>query len=333
MGREVFRFSRPISTAARARSLSSSTSFLSSSSIFFRQSSMSIKALLSYQRLPAAKSRALRLTGQQLRLGRTNSPNPHALHKLSHRCRLRARFRSTVSTIALPTTTASANSPTSANCSAVEIPNPTATGNLVTRRNRRTSFRASSASCCRSRHSGSRYRIYKSARSICNPLQAFIRAGRRRQKHRSQIVRSHHTQIFAGLFHRQIGDQGAVHASGPRDFAKSLHAHAQNRIEIGKHDQSRRLRVLPILGRQRQHLPQRSPVFQGTLTGSLNHRTVRHWIAEWHPEFNHICPASIAAKHNFARGGEVRIAAGYVDYQRRLFIKSQGHRKLLIVDF
>ena len=70
----------------------------------------------------------------------TNSPTAAAS---------RPRFRSIVSTIALPTTTASAKSPTSANCSEVEIPNPRATGNFVTRRRRFTSFRASSASCCR----------------------------------------------------------------------------------------------------------------------------------------------------------------------------------------
>src|SRR5271170_4113103 len=70
----------------------------------------------------------------------TNSPTASAS---------RPRFRSIVSTIALPTTTASANLPTSANCSAFEIPNPTATGNLVTRRSRRTNFCASSANCCR----------------------------------------------------------------------------------------------------------------------------------------------------------------------------------------
>ena len=52
----------------------------------------------------------------------TNSPTAAAS---------RPRFLSIVSTIALPTTTASANLPTSANCSAFEIPKPTASGSLV----------------------------------------------------------------------------------------------------------------------------------------------------------------------------------------------------------
>ncbi len=43
-----------------------------------------------------------------------------------------------VCTIALPTTAASANFPTALNCSAVEMPKPTATGNFVCLRKRRT---------------------------------------------------------------------------------------------------------------------------------------------------------------------------------------------------
>src|SRR5437773_3360735 len=55
-------------------------------------------------------------------------------------------LRSIVSTMALPTTAASANSPTAANCSGVEMPNPTATGSFVYFRRRRTRACASSRS-------------------------------------------------------------------------------------------------------------------------------------------------------------------------------------------
>ena len=53
--------------------------------------------------------------------------------------------------------------------------------------------------------------------------------------------------------------------------------------------------MLPNLGRQRQHLPQRSPMLQRPLAGSLNHRPIRHRIAERHTQLNHVRPASIAA--------------------------------------
>src|ERR1700757_533559 len=53
MGNEVLRLSFPISTAARARSLSSATSRRSSSSIFFRQSSMSIKPVVALVPCPS----------------------------------------------------------------------------------------------------------------------------------------------------------------------------------------------------------------------------------------------------------------------------------------
>src|ERR1700688_270163 len=54
----------------------------------------------------------------------------------------------------------------------------------------------------RTRHSRARHRIHKSSRRLRNLLQPLIRTGRRRQKHRRQIVGFHRPQLSARFFHR-----------------------------------------------------------------------------------------------------------------------------------
>jgi hypothetical protein len=185
----------------------------------------------------------------------------------------------------------------------------------------------------RSRYSSPRHRVYKSSRGIRNAPQTGIGTGWGRQKNWRQIICFHGAQMFIRLLYRQIRYKHAVHPSVPRYRTKFLRAHTQDRIQIGKYDQPCRLRVLSNFGRKRQHLRETSSVLQRALACPLNHRTIRHWIAEWHTQLNHVRSGFNRGKYDGARCGEVWIAACYIHHQRRAFMESKGHSvstKLLI---
>ena len=151
------RFSLPISCAALARWLKRSTSLRSSSSIWRRQSAISIKAVVSLRALAktvspifAAKTSAFQACNTKQMDSRADDrrPTTRLIHSATASASLPG-LPSMVCTMALPTTAASANFPTEANCSGPEIPNPTAIGSLVDLRSLLTSRCASSANSLR----------------------------------------------------------------------------------------------------------------------------------------------------------------------------------------
>ena len=95
----------------------------------------------------------------------------------------------------------------------------------------------------------------------------------------------------------------------PHHFTEFLQPHSQNRIQIGKYNQPRRLRLLPNFRRQLEHLCQRGAVFERPFAGSLDHRPIRHRIAERHAQLDHIRPGLNCRQHDLARRRQIRIAA------------------------
>ena len=202
----ALRFNLPISWAAWARWLNNCTSLPSSSSIFVRQSEISMRASRSAIDLQWSLSRrfvchiplppvriacrvrllAYRANSMRDRRRRTTE-RLRAAHKLCHTLHFFAGLRSIVCTIALPTTAASAELPTASNCSALEMPKPSATGSLVYFRNAapaRERLRADSGAR-RSRRYG--HRVHKSAGCPGNPLQSLFSAGGSGQEHGREL--------------------------------------------------------------------------------------------------------------------------------------------------
>ena len=125
-----------------------------------------------------------------------------------------ARPRSAITcTIALPTTAASANAATSATCSGREMPNPSATGSVVSARMRSTSGRALAATASRVPVTPSREIAYRNPRPS-RAASAQPRVGRRRadQKDLIDAARVERAPHRLGLLDRQIEQQHAVDA-------------------------------------------------------------------------------------------------------------------------
>ena len=64
---------------------------------------------------------------------------------------------------------------------------------------------------------------------------------------------------------------------------------------------------------------------QCSLTGALDHRSVRHRIAERNAQFNHIRPGFNGGESDVPRGRKIGIAAREVGDQRRLVFKGKWH--------
>ena len=116
--------------------------------------------------------------------------------------------------MALPMTAASANSPTAATCSAVEMPKPDGDRQPgETAQALDQAARIGGQVLLRPGNAYARDGIDESLGNIGNHFQAVIAAGRRSQKNRHQPVVVQLGQIFCGLFHDQVRDQHTVHAA------------------------------------------------------------------------------------------------------------------------
>ena len=83
--------------------------------------------------------------------------------------------------------------------------------------------------------------------------------------------------------------------------------------------------LLPDFFRQPQHLQQRSPVAQRTFTGALDHRAVRHRIAERNAELDDVRARINRGESDVARGREIGIAASEIGDERWLMLERKGH--------
>src|ERR1039458_2390298 len=242
----------------------------------------------------------------------------------------RPGFCSIAWTMALPTTAPSANLPTAANCSGVEIPKPTATGSLVKRRMRFTRVRASPVICWRGPGTPVRgVGEIKTGGNLGNQLQPLVGRGWRSQKNGGEVVLASLAQILGGFFNRQIGDQRSVNPGQPRDLAELRDSHAQDGIEVGEDHQSDRLRMLANFRGESEYVLQRRAVFERPLTGALNHRAIGERIAEWDSEFDYTRTCVDGGEDDLASSREVGIAAGYIGDERWLVFEVKGHESIV----
>src|SRR5581483_2499645 len=210
----AFCFSLPISCAALARWFNSSTSFRSSSSICLRQSAISIPSLLACYHL------------RQLDV----APN-HCLHELCHS----RGFFSVIAFDDFDNGTADDHA-IGELADAFELSRSRDAEPDRYRKFRKLAqalhqlLRIFGHLLARAGYPGARDGIDESARNLRDLLESRIGTGGRGQKNRGQIIPSHLAQIFAGFFHRKIGDQRAVETSSTCNPAEFTHAHFYDRI-------------------------------------------------------------------------------------------------------
>ncbi len=150
---------------------------------------------------------------------------------------------STSAISAEPTTAASAIPPSTVTCVGNEMPNPTAIGNAVNFRARRTSAGNSAGSASRvpvTPVREIRYRNPVDAAAICASRASVDVGAARKIVSRPRALK--YRAIFGGFFGRQISNEHAVGAGFGGGVRKFLEAHLQNRIEVAEKHQ-RNLRI------------------------------------------------------------------------------------------
>ena len=163
-----------------------------------------------------------------------------ALDKSSHCAgRCSGVERSTSSTMALPITAASANSPTWATCSALVMPNPTATGSL------RPSANAGDQrggiggdTLLRAGNADARDGVHKTLGVRGDCLEALVGAGGRCKKDRRETHAIHFGEVLGGLFDNHVGGEHAVNAGGLGIVSEFAQAIAEDGIEIAEDDEA-----------------------------------------------------------------------------------------------
>ena len=83
---------------------------------------------------------------------------------------------------------------------------------------------------------------------------------------------------------------------------------------------------LPDFLRQLQHLRQGSSVAQRSFAGALDHRSVRHRIAERNAQFDHIRAGVNGRESDVPRGREIGVAASEIGDERRMVLEAQRHQ-------
>src|SRR5882762_6039571 len=179
--------------------------------------------------------------------------------------------------------------------------------------------------CPYSSNPSPRHGIHEPRASLRNPLQPRLRTSRCRQKHWRQFVLLHLGEIQSSLFHRQIRHQRSIQSRFFRRLAKLHQPHPQNWIQIRKDNQPSLRPQPPQLPSQLQHVAQRCSIDQSSLTGPLDHRPIRHGIAEGHSQLNHVRPSVNRIQHDIARHRHRRISARHVHHQPRPFRKLRSH--------
>ena len=160
-------------------------------------------------------------------------------------------------------------------------------------------------------------------------LQALVGRGWGSQENGGEVVLARLAQVLFRLLDWKIGDQHTIHSGMAGHFAELREAHAQDGIEIGKDDQADGLRMLANLGGQFQHVLERGAVLQSAFAGALDHGTIGERIAEWNAEFDHARAGVDGGEDDLPRGGEIRIAAGYVGDEGRLVFEVEGHEGIV----
>ena len=140
-----------------------------------------------------------------------------------------------------------------------------------------------------------------------------------------KVVPAGFAEVFGGFFDGEIGYQSAVDSGGSGDVAELGEAHAQNWIEIRKDNQADGLGMLTDFSGEFKNMLKRSSVLEGALAGALDDRPIGERIAERDSEFDDARSGFDGGENDFARGGEVGIAAGYVCDERGFAFEVEGH--------
>lgn len=171
--------------------------------------------------------------------------------------------------------------------------------------------------------------VNKAGRNLGDQLQPLVGRGGRREKNGCKVMLARLAQILGRFFNRQIGDQRSVNPRQPRDLAELSEAHAQDGIEVGEDDQSDGLRMLANFRGESEYVLERCSVFKSSLAGALDDRAIGERIAERDSEFDHARACVDGCEDDFARGGKVGIAAGYVGDELGLGLEMKRHEGIV----
>src|SRR5271166_2609517 len=322
IGREVVRFNLPIACAASARSLNSETICRSSSSIFLRQSSISMQSPYAARVRPRllfqCNIRTVELTG--LQNGRSRA-RPQTLDKSRDRAG-RVLWSGPLNVLLDDAHQRAADygcvRELAHRCKMLRIRNAEAHSNgqmRISAQARDEAFGLCGQRLLGSSDPGTRDSVDKPLRSCGDALEPFVGTGRRGKKNRSKMMALEMRKIFAGFFDNHVGDQHAVYARLLSSSAEALQTKTQNGIEIGKDDQAR-LRPLPAqVGSNSEHIAERRAMPQGALACALDHRPIGQRIAEGHAQLDHVGPRIDGGQSNLPCRCQVGIASSEVGHQ------------------
>ena len=194
----------------------------------------------------------------------------------------------TALTIAVPTTTPSAEAPITRACSAVLTPKPTQTGRSVWPLMRLT---AAATWPCRQRRAGDAGHrdVVDEARRVLQHLrQPLVVGGRRRQPDEVDAGLQRRDAQFLVHLRRQVDDDQPVDAGVDRIGEEAVDAIDVDRVVVA-HQHDRRVVVAAAeLRGHGQRLRQRLPALQRAQAGCLDRRAVGHRIGERHAELDDV---------------------------------------------
>src|SRR5580658_5832520 len=80
---------------------------------------------------------------------------------------------------------------------------------------------------------------------------------------------------------------------------------------------------------EREHVLERSSMFERPLAGALNHRPIGQRIAEGNSQLNHTRARVDSCEDHLTRRGEVGVATSYVGDKRWFIFEVKGHEKFV----
>src|SRR5271166_1625928 len=322
IGREVVRFNLPIACAASARSLNSETICRSSSSIFLRQSSISMQSPYAARVRPRllfqCNIRTVELTG--LQNGRSRA-RPQTLDKSRDRAG-RVLWSGPLNVLLDDAHQRAADygcvSELAHSGKMLRIRNAEAHSNgqmRISAQARDEAFGLCGQRLLRPSGAGARDGVDKSPRGRGDSLQPLVGTGGRGKKNRRKMMAFQMRKVFTGFFDNHVCHQHAIHTRLLCCSTEALYSKAQNGIEIGKDDQARFGPLPAQIGSNSEHIAERRAVLQRSLAGALDDRPVGQRIAEGHAQLDHIRTGVNGGQSNLSCRCQVGIASSEVGHQ------------------
>lgn len=105
-------------------------------------------------------------------------------------------------------------------------------------------------------------------------------------------------------------------------------AHAEDRVEIRKDNETGGLGVLTDFGGEFQNVLKPSSLLEGPLTGALDHGSIGDGVAEGDAELNDAGSGGDSGEDNFFGRSEIGVSAGDISDERGFAVEVEGHRQL-----